>query len=432
MTMVSLDEYLTKATAAGPDRTLPGCVLMAYKKATGEAHYKAFGTESVDPASPRVDKPLTVDSCMWVASCTKLMTAIAALQCVEKGLLTLDDDISEVLPEWKDKEDARTILRGFDEATGVPQLEATQANISLRMLLTHSSGLGYAFISEPMAKYIKYKVANGWKLESELLCPDVPVPLLFEPSTAWAYGIGTDWAGKLVERATGLRLGDYMDKHIWKPLGITGATFRILERPDIRDRQAEMSIRKTDADGNPTLESHPKSDFPENTAVDHGGGGVFTNPRDLLKVLVACVESDPVLLKAETYEQLCAPSLSEASAAALQAVRTATSEAANAAAEKRGTPMAIPVAKQYNYAVGGVLNLDDVPGGRSAGTIAWGGLPNLSWIVDRKAGVAMLYASQMLPPAEALSTWAVRQLEAEIYSGAFFEGATLLEEKEKQ
>ncbi|KAL1898908.1 hypothetical protein Sste5346_003319 [Sporothrix stenoceras] len=412
--MTSLDAYLAKATLAGPERTLPG----------SEAHYKTFGTESVDPASPRFDRPLSIDSCMWVASCTKLMTAIAALQCVEKGLLTLDDDISTVLPEWK-KED-RTILRGFDEATGAPKLEAAQGKVSLRTLLTHSSGLGYAFMNESMHKYIKYKVANGWKIESELLCPDEPIPLLFEPGTSWAYGIGTDWAGKMVERASGLTLGEFMDKNIWKPLGITGATFRILERPDIRDRQAEMTIRTTDADGKAAVGPHPKPYFPEKTSADHGGGGVFTNPRDFFKVLVACVDSSPILLTPASYELLCEPSLSEASAAAFQAFRTASAEAASAAAEKRGTPMAIPAAKRLNVALGGGLNLDDVPGGRSAGTIAWGGLPNLSWTVDRKAGVAMLYASQMLPPGEPLSAWVVRKLEAEIYSGAFFEGAVRL------
>ncbi|CAK7219182.1 hypothetical protein SBRCBS47491_003759 [Sporothrix bragantina] len=424
--MASLDEYLARATAAGPDRTLPGCVMIAYKD--GKAHYKAFGTESVDPSLPQYEKPLSVDSYMWVASCTKLMTAIAALQCVEKGLLTLDDDISVFVPEWTE----RKILRGFDEATGIPLLEAAKGKLSLRMLLTHSSGLGYAFIHEPLAKYIKYKVANGWELESELLvrpmCPDVPVPLLFEPATNWSYGIGTDWAGKLVERVNGQSLGKFMQQNIWKPLGMGAAAFRIHDRPDIRDRQAQMSIRNGDG----TLGPHPRPYFPENTSADHGGGGVFTNPRDYFKVLVACVNSDPVLLTPASYELLCEPSLTLPAAAAFQTMRTQALEAANAAAEQRGTPMTIPGAKQWTWAVGGSLNLDDVPGGRRAGTIAWGGLPNLSWTVDRASGVAVLYASQLLPPGEALTAWVVRQLEAEVYSGAFFDGASVLGEEVKE
>ncbi|CAK7214958.1 hypothetical protein SCUCBS95973_002313 [Sporothrix curviconia] len=420
--MASLDEYLAKATAAGPDRTLPGCVMIAYKN--GEAHYKTFGTESVDPDSPLGDKPLSIDSCMWVASCTKLMTAVAALQCVEKGLLSLDADIGEKLPEWNDE---RNILRGFDEATGAPLLEPTTGKITLRMLLAHSSGLSYAFMNEPLARYIKYKVAHGWQIESELLCPDLPIPLLFEPGTSWSYGVGTDWAGKMVERVTGMTLGEYMGKNIWQPLGMHGATFRILERPDIRNRMAQMSSRNADG----TLSPHPEPYHPEKTNVDYGGGGSYTNPRDYFKLLVACVNNDPVLLTPASYDLLCEPSLPEPSAAVFHALRTASFDAANAAAEKRGTPMAIPGAKTMTWAPGGMLNLDDVPGGRKAGTIAWGGLPNLSWTVDRASGVAVMYASQLLPPGDIPTAWVVRQLEAEVYSGKFFEGATALETKGK-
>lgn len=93
------------------------------------------------------------------------MTAIAALQCVERGLLVLDDDIATILPEWKD----RNLLLGFEQSTGAPILEKIDDKISLRMLLTHSSGLGYAFIDEEFAQFVEYKVKQGWKVESQLL-----------------------------------------------------------------------------------------------------------------------------------------------------------------------------------------------------------------------------------------------------------------------
>ncbi|ERT03317.1 hypothetical protein HMPREF1624_01628 [Sporothrix schenckii ATCC 58251] len=428
--MATLDEYLATATSPGPARTLPGCVMIAYQTTTGQARCKSFGTESVDPSSPRADTPLSVDSCMWVASCTKLMTAIAALQCVEKGLLMLDDDISLVLPEWKE---ARNILRGFDDATGAPLLEPTTGPITLRMLLTQCSGLAYAFMNESFQKYIKYQVACGWKPDanSERLAPDFPVPLLFEPGTSWNYGIGTDWAGRMVERATGLTLGEYMDQYIWQPLGMTKTTFRILDRPDICSRMAQMSVRTSGSDGShgsseARLAPYPDYYFPVTTRYDYGGSGVFTSPREFFKVLVACVDSNPVLLSPVGYGLLCAPSLPPLAAAAYQTIRTSLVAAANAAAKERGTPIPVPSPRQYNYALGGMLNLDDVPGGRRAGTISWGGLPNLVWTIDRAAGVATLYASQLLPPGESLTAWIVRALEAEVYSGAFFKNATLL------
>lgn len=94
---------------------------------------------------------------MWIASCTKLMTAISVLQCVEKGLLHLDDDISTILPEFKDPE----ILLGFEEVTGKPILERTKGKITLRMLLTHQSGMGYTFMQPKLEQFAKYTKIGG-------------------------------------------------------------------------------------------------------------------------------------------------------------------------------------------------------------------------------------------------------------------------------
>ncbi|KAI2629950.1 putative D-aminoacylase [Hypoxylon sp. NC1633] len=416
--MPSFDDFLVEVTTSGDgrERRLPGCVLVAYKD--GATHHKSFGTKSIDPNSPRFDEPLSIDSCMWVASCTKLMTAIAVLQCVERGLLSLDDDISTVVPEWKERE----ILLGFDETTGAPLLEKAEGKISLRMLLTHCSGLGYAFMEPDFARYIKYKILHGWVIESELLCPADPVPLLYKPGTDWKYGIGTDWAGKLVERATGLSLGDFMDKNIWKPLGMTSTSFRILERPDISARQADLSVRVADG----VLSPHAKPFFPVDMPTDHGGAGVYSCPRDFIKVLATCAASDPKLLSPASYDLLCEPSLPAESAAKFQATRSATYAMADAAAEKAGTPMAIPAPSRMSWAPGGMLATEDVPGGRRAGSISWGGMPNLSWVVDRVSGVALFYASQLLPPGDALTSRIVRRLEAEVYSGEFFDGAQLM------
>ena len=76
---------------------------------------------------------------MWIASCTKLMTAICVMQCVEKGLLDLDADVSTILPEWKEP----PLLKGFEEGTGKPIIETANNKITLKRLLTHSTGLGY-------------------------------------------------------------------------------------------------------------------------------------------------------------------------------------------------------------------------------------------------------------------------------------------------
>lgn len=107
---------------------------------------------SLDPASVLSTTPITPDTTMWIASCTKLMTAIASLQCVERGLLNLDDDVSSILPEFKNPQ----ILVGFEDDSGKPILKDAKNKLTLRLLLTHQTGLGYGFSQPELIRYCKY------------------------------------------------------------------------------------------------------------------------------------------------------------------------------------------------------------------------------------------------------------------------------------
>jgi CubicO group peptidase (beta-lactamase class C family) len=133
----------------------------------GVFYQKAFGTQSVDPDSPLVNKPFTMDTTMWIASCTKLLTAISVLQCVEKGLLDLDADVTTILPEWKDA----ALLKGFEEGTGKPIIGKAKNKLTLRRFLTHTSGLSYIQLDPTVQKWAKYE---GRKItdESSLVSPN--------------------------------------------------------------------------------------------------------------------------------------------------------------------------------------------------------------------------------------------------------------------
>jgi CubicO group peptidase (beta-lactamase class C family) len=85
---------------------------------------------------------------MWIASCTKLLATIAVLQCVEKGLLTLDEPVGRVLPELAEPD----LLYGFDEASNKPLIRKAKNKITMRQLLTHSSGLAYEWMHPALAK----------------------------------------------------------------------------------------------------------------------------------------------------------------------------------------------------------------------------------------------------------------------------------------
>lgn len=227
----------------------------------------------------------------------------------------------------------------------------------------------------------------------------------------------------MVERVTGLRLNEYMDQHIWQPLGMTSTSFRLPSRPDIRAQQAELTVRSP-ADGSLAPSPAPFF-FPETTQADHGGAGTYSCARDYIKVLIACATSDPNLLTPESYDALCAPGLSDAAAATFQEFQAARFAADDAVAvELTGAAAAVPAPSRgsVSWAPGGMVVTEDVPGGRRAGSVSWGGLPNLSWTVDRKSRTALLYASQLLPPGDTFTRLMVRNFEGEVYSGKFFEG----------
>ena len=111
-------------------------------------HSQAKGVTSVDP---NLAEPVTPDTLMWIASCTKLFATIAALQAVERGQLELDADVTSVIPEVA----ALQILTGFDE-TGAPQLKKPTNTLTLRHLLTQQSGMAYDFIDDDLTTWRKW------------------------------------------------------------------------------------------------------------------------------------------------------------------------------------------------------------------------------------------------------------------------------------
>ena len=130
-----------RAATSGLNRIIPGAVLVASSRDTD--HAMAWGTVSIEEDAAEMQ----VDTVIWAASCTKLMTTVAALQCVEKSLFTLDEDISRVLPEWESPD----ILTGFNEATAKPILRKATKSITLRQLLSHSCGMAYDSMSPLLA-----------------------------------------------------------------------------------------------------------------------------------------------------------------------------------------------------------------------------------------------------------------------------------------
>jgi CubicO group peptidase (beta-lactamase class C family) len=288
------------------------------------------------------------------------------MQCVERGLLSLDDPIGTVLPEWAEPK----ILAGFDEEEK-PILKKATKPLTLRHLLTHSSGLGYPAFNPLLLKYVK-STGGSPSFMQKGIQEDFALPLLFEPGEGWEYGCSLDWAGKMVEQVNGgVRLGEYMATNIWEPLGMTLTSFQPGKHPDVAERLVGRPMRMPD--GTLIPDAPPESGlFPTGEPKDdYGGGGLFSCAQDYIKLVSSLLLDDGKLLKSDTVEDLCRPQLEDPKY--IQAVLDVPEVA------KFFAPSFGPEVK-WNHGLGGAIALDGVKDRAEKGMLYWAGLPNSFWV----------------------------------------------------
>ena len=243
---------------------VPGVVAMAANEEL-VLYQGSFGLRDVSGTSK-----MSKETVFRIASMVKLLTSAAALQLVEIGKLRLDYPAAKVDPTLASPQ----VLLGFD-AEGVPLLRPAQKPITLRNLLSHTSGFSYQLWDPNVVLYLKVARAK----------PDLPrMPLMFEPDTRWAYGGGLDRVGRLVEIASGKKLDRYFHDHILGPLGMTNTGFLLTE--DQRARQASLYVRKADG----TLISQPLERAAAPKAFS-GGGNIYSTAPDYLTLLQALLNS---------------------------------------------------------------------------------------------------------------------------------------------
>ncbi|KAF7978978.1 hypothetical protein HWV62_44231 [Athelia sp. TMB] len=404
---MSLENTFDNAIEAN---AIPGAVLVATNRSglfpypltqrryltirgTGTLNYeRAFGKAGASPNS----KPMTLDSVFWIASCTKLMTAIAVLQCVERGLFALDSssDVARLLPEYA----APEIVTAFDEH-GKPIMKAASSGITLRHLLTHTSGMGY----DTRGPLALWRESRGEQPGCAFL-GDLAMPLTFEPGKSWDYSTGVDWAGKMVERANGgISLDKYMQAHLWEPLGLRSMTFHLEQKEDSREQLVEMARRApetgllTPSTGN--IIANPSKD-------SMGGIGVYASARDYLQILASLLRDDCRLLTPSGVEELFKPQLSQACKNAWMG---------KAGARHYVLTGGLAVGTDLTWALGGTSTEQDIDGRRKKGSMSWGGLPNLFWWIDRETGITGMYASQVVPQGDAKSCELFADFEKLVY-----------------
>lgn len=280
---------------------------------TGSFTYtKTFGSTSMDPARAQ---PLRPDTMMWSASCSKLMTSISCMQLVERGIVSLDAPVYKHIPELE----SFTVIKKI-EPDGTPVEEKHTSPITLRRLLTHTSGLAYDNMHPKTLAWLKYhKMPLG---SSGKILERYNAPLVFEPGESWTYGSGLDFAGLLVERVTGLSLEEYMRQTLWGPLGVKDMTFALDQNADLAARRADMSLRDDSGKLHPTEKKFNVDGEGREWQDCFGGAGCWTNAEEYLKIIHGLLTSDQTerILSKESLKEFFKPQLDKACAAKMNSV----------------------------------------------------------------------------------------------------------------
>ncbi|KAI1370776.1 beta-lactamase family protein [Hypoxylon crocopeplum] len=386
--MGSLDDLLESAVKDG---TAPGIVVLAKDKDGKVNIAKAFSSET--------GSPYTLDTVMEISSMSKFPTSVAALQLVDKGLITLDGDLSHLLPSLANQ----GILDSVAE-DGTPTVHKRRNPITLRGLITHSAGAGYHFVDPNLGKI---RAAQNKPRSTTSVDESFDSPLLFEPGEGWAYGAGLDRAGQVVEKVTGLSLDEYMKKNIWEPLGAQSSTFFPGKDPDISARRVPMAFRNA-----PDAPAVEKPDVPTVTTgleTSYGGHGLLASMADYFKMVHSLLIDDEKLLSKETAALMFQPQLTPASKQALHAFMEMP-------AMKLMFPS--PPDVDRDYGLGGLLIVGDEHEYWRKGALMWGGAANLSWFIDREAGVCGVFGSQVLSLGDTRMRNLINAFQVEVYRRA--------------
>lgn len=362
----SLDRLLSTSVADG---AIPGIVGLV-ADATSVTYAGAFGR-----TGPDVDTPMRLDTVFRIASMTKAITAAAAMQLVEQSRIGLDQPMREVAPELGE---ARVLL-GFD-AEGQPRTRAPARDITLRHLLTHTSGYSYDLFNKDVGRYMEQQ-----QLPSIATCRygSLKAPLVFDPGERWEYGIGIDWAGRLVEIVSGQTLEDYLQQHLLGPLGMRDTSFVL--RPDMQSRLVAAAARTPDG-GLARIDF----EFPSDADFHMGGGGLYSTGPDYLR-FTRMMLGGGSLDGARVLQPRTVKLMGENAIGDIEVPPLASDNPAMA------LPLEFFPGQIKRWGLSFILNTEDVAGGRAANSLAWAGVHNTFYWIDPTRQVTAVLMMQLLP-----------------------------------
>ena len=374
-----LDALLTRYTELG---LLPG-IVAGLGNSEGTLYQGAAGKRNLDSG-----EQMTTDTIVAIASMTKPVTTVAALQLVDQGLLDLDAQITDYLPELH----ALKVLAGFDEE-GNRVLRDPASIPTTRQLLSHTSGYVYEIWNENALR----SVSNGQV--SSLFDPEgdsLQAPLGFSPGERWEYGIGIDWAGVIIETLTGKALDVYFQDHIFSPLKMADTFYAV---PETKTRRVASTYLRTTSG----FELSPPL-----AVTISGGGGLYSTIADYLKFMRALLNLGRLdganILRPQSVDMMFENQIGELT---VGPGHTAIPEASN--------DFDMGFGKMAKWGLGFLLHGEQTEAGRPAGTGSWGGLFNSYFWIDRQNDICALIATQVMPFYDAHAVALLQEYEQSIY-----------------
>lgn len=380
------DAVLSRVTEGEPN--VPGVVAMVTDR-DGVVYSGVRGMRRLGGAA------MTEDIVLAYFSVTKAIGGTAVLQCVEEGLLDLDAPAKEYVPEIG----ALRVLTGFGP-DGAPQTRPPRRDVTTRHLMLHTAGLAYDSFNETYRR-----LAEEHGLPSVLTgkLAALQGPLLFDPGDRWEYGCNIDWACQVVERIRGQRLGAVLQERVFAPLGMTDIAFT--RTPAMKARSAVIHRRNADGSLTPDDEFGPVDD-PD---VHMAGHGLYGTAPAYIRFIRMWLNDGTGphgrVLKPETVAMAMTSGLTPPQQ--VTALAAANPEVTNVAEFFPG------LRKSWGYTF--LINDEDAPTGRPAGSAGWAGLANCYFWIDRRNGIGGFWGSQVLPFWDVVSYPGYLALETAVY-----------------
>jgi methyl acetate hydrolase len=365
---------------------IPGAVVMVANRA-GVVAEAALGTRAPGGA------PMPLDAKFQIASMTKAITSVAAMQLVEQGRLSLDAPIGDVLPELADAK----VLTGFAD-DGAPILRAAARPITLRHLLSHTSGLGYEFMHADLVRYRAAVPATPFSRAS------LVAPLHNDPGEAWLYGTSTDWVGLAVEAASGMKLSEWFQRHIFAPLGMADTGFTTPQAAG--DRLVPLQARTPGG-----MVAMPVSfNGGAGAEYDSGGGGLTSTAQDYMRFVRMLLNNGALdgarILSADSIAEMTRNQIGDLRAGVLETTVPGMSSTLEWFPEMTA-----------KWGLGFLINPETTKDGRTAGSQAWAGIANSYYWFDPAADVAGVLMMQFMPFGDPGAFAALSAFEQAVYGG---------------